>query len=69
MWTGLLGIIYVFKGKYSKISVKAISKGYCFGYLMATGWALINVPLIFPRHEPPIGLLAKQFCRWVPSSL
>lgn len=30
MWAGFLDICYAFKGKYSKISVRAILKGYCF---------------------------------------
>lgn len=28
---------------------------------MATGRALVNARLVLPRHEPPIGILAKLF--------
>lgn len=67
MWAGFLDICYAFKGKYSKISVKDILKGYCFSVPHGDRQGTGKCPLVLPRREPPIGALAKLFCHWASS--
>lgn len=67
MWARFFEICYVFKGKYGKISVKDILNGYCFSFPHGDRRGTSKCLPRLPRHEPPIGVLAKLFCHWTSS--
>lgn len=67
MWARFLDICYAFKGKYSKISVKGILKGYCLSCPHGDRQGTSKCPPCSSKHEPPIGVLAKLFYQWASS--